>query len=297
MTIILPENYHAQSLLEANRITCIRPEEAIRQDIRPMRIGILETTPIDQRDELNFLEPLGLSIIQVDPVWLKLESQTWASLKDNRLWDGYVTYEEATRHKPLDGLIVHGSAVEPKPLEAFADWQEIQEILLDTQASCPSTLGIGWGGLALAHLEGVATAPEPQRRFGVFELKNIFPFHPITGEMDDVFFCPQNRWMGIEGAVLEQAQAEGRFNLLAQSHEGSYIIFETADHRLMMHLGNPEYSLEKMLEEAQSCPPTPPPPAPENFDLANPVSRWRGHRNTLFNYWLKYCYLQVSMTL
>lgn len=291
MTIILPENYHAQSLLEANRVTCIRQEEAIRQDIRPMRIGILETTPIHQRDELNLLEPLGLSIIQVDPIWIKLHSQTGISLKENSLWDWYVTYEAATRHKPLDGLIVHGSAFEQKPLQQLSDWQEIQSILLDTKARSPSTLGIGWGGLALAHLEGLATAPS-QQRFGVFELKNSFPFHPITGEMDDVFFCPQNSGTALEEQGLEKATASEKFQVLAKDNEGRAMILETVDHRFLMHLGNPEYSVEKMLAEAQRSRRT-----PENFDLKNPVSRWRSHRNTLFNYWLKYCYLRVSIDL
>lgn len=295
MTVILPENYHAQSLLEANRVTCIRREEAIRQDIRPMRIGILETTPIDQRDEFNLLEPLGLSIIQVHPVWIKLHSQTQTSLKDNQMWDLYVTYEEATDQEPLDGLIVHGSALPQKPFEQLSDWGEIKTILLDTKTHCPSTLGIGWGGLALAHIEGIEKINYTQQHFGVFAMENIFPFHAITGEMDDTFFCPQNSWHGIEDQVLEKAKAEGRVNLLAYGKDSGYVIFETPDHRYLMHTGHPEYSSQKMLEEAQTSRAGTPTPVPANFDLDNPLNRWRGHRNTFFTYWLKYCYLSVSM--
>jgi len=65
MTIILPENYHIHSILEANRVTCIRREDAVRQDIRPMRIGVLHALPVDETFEVNILHPFGLSIIQV----------------------------------------------------------------------------------------------------------------------------------------------------------------------------------------------------------------------------------------
>jgi len=207
----------------------------------------------------------------------------------------YVTYEEATQEGPLDGLIVNGAAIEQIPFEAVKDWDEIREILLDSKMTCPSTLGIGWGALALAYLEGIEKMYYPQRHFGVFQVEHIYPFHEITGELDDSFWCPQNRLAGIADHVLEQAKDEKRINLLAHGQESGYVIFETPDHRFIMHNGHPEYNVHKLIKEIERSQNSDDVLSSANFDPADPVNRWQGHRNSFFTQWLKYCYTNVSL--
>ena len=293
MTIILPENYHAQSILEANRVTCIRRQEAMRQDIRPMRIGILQIMPVDVYDKVNLLHPLGLSIIQVEPVWIKLRGQDLPGEEETP--EFYVFYEDALREEALDGLIVHGTSLQPSPLERMNGWQEICRLLLHAKANCPSILGIGGGALALAFLEGIAGTPLPRRQIGLFEMQNIHHYHPITGELDDTFLCPQNCRTWIENPVMEQAKAEKRINLLAYGQQCGYAIFETPDHRFLMHTGHPEYNAQRLFAEANRKVDGEPPAVLSGFELERPVNRWRGHQYSFFTSWLKFCYMQVSI--
>ncbi|MBF0276411.1 MAG: homoserine O-succinyltransferase [SAR324 cluster bacterium] len=295
MTVILPENYHIHSILEANRVTCIRREDAVRQDIRPMRIGVMHALPVDENFEANILHPFGLSIIQVEPVWIKLRSYP-DKLEGDHLQELYVSYEEAIKDEPLDGLIVNGASIEQIPFESVNDWDEICEILLDSKMKCPSTLGIGWGALALAYLEGIEKSEYSQRHFGVYPVENIYPFHEITGELDNSFWCPQNRLAGIEDQILERAAEEKRINLLAHGQESGYVIFETQDHRFVMHTGHPEYNVLKLIEEAKRSQTSEKIHSRSNFDPEKPVNRWQGHRNSFFTQWLKYCYTNVSLS-
>ncbi|MBF0288965.1 MAG: homoserine O-succinyltransferase [SAR324 cluster bacterium] len=295
MTIILPADYHAQAILETNRITCIRPEDALHQDIRPMRIGILNIMPFGHKYEFNLLHPLGLSIIQVDPVWIKLHSHTYHSTDKEHIEALYVSYEDAIKNAPLDGLIITGAPIEHIPFEEVQYWQEVKEILLDAKHKCPSTLGICWGAFALAYLEGVDKYNYPQKLFGVFEIENLYRYHPITGVMDDISWCPQSRLAGLDDRLMEEAQKEGKFNLLGYGKETGYVIFETPDHRFVMHSGHPEYNSQRLVYEAERDRGNPTVPPAANFDSDNPANRWRGHRNQFFGQWLKYCYTSVSL--
>ncbi|MBF0240094.1 MAG: homoserine O-succinyltransferase, partial [SAR324 cluster bacterium] len=135
-----------------------------------------------------------------------------------------------------------------------------------------------------------------KKLFGVFELHNISkPSHPVVGEMDDLFWCPQSRHAGIDDRILEQARNDGRLNLLAHSQECGYVIFETPDHRSIMHIGHPEYNARRLVQEALRDAHMHNVPEPANFDIHHPVNRWRGNRNVFFFSWLKYCYDQISI--
>ncbi len=106
MTIIVRPDYHALSVIEKNGIRWIPPQQAELQDIRPLRIGILNIMPLGEQYEFNILHPLGLSVLQLEPVWIRLESHHYKSWTENHVQDVYVTYEEATRDQHLDGLIL-----------------------------------------------------------------------------------------------------------------------------------------------------------------------------------------------
>lgn len=295
MTLVIDRKHHTLPLIRHERISWITPADAERQDIRPLRIGILNIMPFGKDYEFNLLHPLGLSILQVEPVWIRLESHEYSTGDQQHMDDLYQTYEQACANAPLDGLIITGAPVEKIHFHEVRYWPEISKILGDAQRTCPSTLGICWGGFALAFLVGVDKFSYDHKLFGIFPLQNLDAGHPITGELDDVFWCPQSRHAGIEDSMLEAAQRDGRLNLLAYGEEAGYSIFETPDHRFLMHTGHPEYNARRLVYEAERDRLQGDVPPPENFDLTRPVNRWRGHRNTFFTQWLKYCYQQVSM--
>ena len=294
MTLIVRPDYHAVPILERNGIRWIPPSQAKRQDIRPLRIGILNIMPLGEKYEFNILHPLGLSVLQLEPIWIRLESHNYKSWEPKHVDDIYVTYEEAMRDQPLDGLILTGAPVETIDYEDVYYWEEIKTILSDARKNIPSTLGLCWAGFVMAYLEGVKKLNYDHKLFGVFELKNLAPDHPIIGELDDVFFCPQSRQAGMPDEAMEEASESGRLKLLAYGPEAGYSIFSTTDERFIAHTGHPEYNATRLAEEAKRDHGNPEVPAPVNFDFNNPLNRWRSHRNIFFAQWVSYCYLKIS---
>jgi len=294
MTLIVRPDYHAVPILERNGIRWIPPSQAKRQDIRPLRIGILNIMPLGEKYEFNILHPLGLSVLQLEPIWIRLESHNYKSWEPKHVDDIYVTYEEAMRDQPLDGLILTGAPVETIDFEDVYYWEEIKKILSDARKNIPSTLGLCWAGFVMAYLEGVKKLNYDHKLFGVFELKNLAPDHPIIGELDDVFFCPQSRHAGMPDEAMEEASESGRLKLLAYGPEAGYSNFSTTDDRFIAHTGHPEYNANRLAEEAKRDLGNPEVPAPVNFDFNNPLNRWRSHRNIFFAQWVSYCYLKIS---
>ena len=294
MTLIVRPDYHAVPILERNGIRWIPPSQAKRQDIRPLRIGILNIMPLGEKYEFNILHPLGLSVLQLEPIWIRLESHNYKSWEPKHVDEIYVTYEEAMRDQPLDGLILTGAPVETIDFEDVYYWEEIKTILSDARKNIPSTLGLCWAGFVMAYLEGVKKLNYDHKLFGVFELKNLAPDHPIIGELDDVFFCPQSRHAGMPDEAMEEASELGRLKLLAYGPEAGYSIFSTTDERFIAHTGHPEYNATRLAEEAKRDHGNPEVPSPANFDFNNPLNRWRSHRNTFFAQWVSYCYLKIS---
>ena len=215
MTLIIPSDYHALELVEENRIRWLPLDQAARQDIRPLRVGILNIMPLGEQYEMNLLNPLGLSVLQIEPIWIRLESHAYKTWPAGHLDELYSTYAEATKEVPLDGLIVTGAPVEHLPFEQVEYWDEITELIDDARINCPSTLGLCWGGFALAYMAGIDKLNFEKKLFGVYELNNLVPSHPIMNALDDKFLCPQSRFAGLTDAAMEVAQAEGKINLLA----------------------------------------------------------------------------------
>jgi len=292
MTVITPEHYHAKKALESNNIMCISQEAAARQDIRPLRIGILNIMPNVQTYEFNLLHPLGKSILQIIPVWIKLSTHQYNTSSKLHLDDLYIPFKQAVDEAPLDGLIITGAPVEELAFEKVKYWEEIQSIIRYARRNIMSTLGICWGGMALAKTIGIDKTAFTEKLFGVFEYQNLKKHHPITGDLDDSFRCPQSRHSGYADDLLEQERDKGNINLLARSLDTGYLIFETTDRRLMIHLGHPEYNSGRLIEETLRDRDKERTDVrdPENFDLENPVNRWRSHRNEFFSQWIKFVY-------
>jgi len=296
MTIILPKQYHAKEALESNNITCISEQEAARQDIRPLRIGILNIMPNVRTYEFNLLFPLGKSILQIEPVWIKLSTHKYSNSSKEHLDDLYLSFKEAVTDRPLDGLIITGAPVEELKFEEVDYWPEVISIINYGRKNIISTLGICWGGMALLKTIGIDKVPFETKLFGVFKTKPLDHNHPITGDLDDVFQCPQSRHSGYPDELLEDEKARGNLNLLAYADEAGYVIFETSDKRFIIHLGHPEYNSGRLVEERNRDKEKNRKDVkdPINFDLVDPKNCWRSHRNEFFSQWIKYIYLETN---
>jgi homoserine O-succinyltransferase/O-acetyltransferase len=292
MSVVIPKNHHARTTLEQRGVICLSDDEANRADIRPLRIGILNIMPKGESYEPYLLFPLSRTIIQIEPLWLRMHTHKYKTTDQSHLNLNYDYFENTIAHAPLDGLVITGAPVEELRYEDVNYWDEITAILNYAKINITSTLGICWGGLALGKMLGIEKEMYSKKLFGMFETYNLDRTHPITGEMDDVFWCPQSRHSGISDKELEAARMDGRINLLAHSNNGGYTIFESTDHRYLMHLGHPEYEAARLVEEYKRDVTLgrADVPIPANIDLEHPRNRWRSHGLEFFSQWIRYIY-------
>ncbi len=297
MALILPRSYHKISSIEKNHISWIEPELAERQDIRPLRIGILNIMPLGKQYEFNLLHPLGLSPLQIEPIWIRLKSHSYRTWDLEHLKNLYVNWEEAMSPTPLDGLIITGAPVEHLPFEEVHYWKELVNLIEEAKLKCASTLGLCWAGFAMAYMAGVEKENFNKKLFGVYPMRSLVPSHSLMGTQDDEFFCPQSRHAGLPDIEMEKAEQKGKLRLLAHGEKVGYTIFETPDQRQLMHLGHPEYNVDRLISEMERDKKRGDVPPPENFDLTKSNTSWRSHRNLLFQQWLWFCYQRVSLSV
>ncbi|AIQ96842.1 homoserine O-succinyltransferase [Prochlorococcus sp. MIT 0801] len=297
MALILPRSYHKISSIEKNHISWIEPELAERQDIRPLRIGILNIMPLGKQYEFNLLHPLGLSPLQIEPIWIRLKSHSYKTWDLEHLKNLYVHWEEAMSPTHLDGLIITGAPVEHLPFEEVHYWKELVNLIEEAKIKCASTLGLCWAGFAMAYLAGVEKKIFNKKLFGVYPMRSLVPGHSLMGTQDDEFFCPQSRHAGLPDIEMEKAEQKGKLRLLAHGEKVGYTIFETPDQRQLIHLGHPEYNVDRLKSEMKRDKKRGDVPPPENFDFTKSNTSWRSHRNLLFQQWLWFCYQRVSLSV
>lgn len=255
-----------------------------------LRIGIINVMPKAEEYEPFLLRPLAHAPLTVEPVWIRLESHGYASSDERHIATRYQSFGNAHAQAPLDGLILTGAPVEELEFEAVHYWRELSLILRFAAKNLRGTLGICWGGLALAKLLELEKTAFPKKLFGVYTNRSLEPDHPITGQLDDDFFCAHSRHSGISDRVLEAAAASGTVRLLSHGAETGYTVFESQDRRFLMHLGHPEYEAWRLAMEwrrDQALGRTDV-AAPHNFDPDRPRNIWRSHCNELFTQWLNF---------
>ena len=276
MTIVVPDNYHARKTLEENHITCIKQEQALRQDIRPLRIGFLPTEEQFMVEQINLYRPLGMSIIQSLPVMIDV------------IRSGNEEIQELLNADNLDGLVIVGSGL-VEPEKEFR--QKLDRKIVELRGTLP-IMGLGYGALWMTELCGIGYQALEIPRIGVWEVTNLASDHPVVGESDDLFCCPQVRRFAPWNDLLEATAADGKFRILCRS-EGEPLIWDTDNGQWLMHLGNPEYTSSQMLRFSSHQNHF---VGPKKFDPERPLNNWKTHRNDFFTHWLKYCYNCMNST-
>jgi len=255
-----------------------------------VRVGIINIMPRAESYERYLLAPLRQAPHSARPIWIRLSTHAYSSSDAAHIARRYVTFEQAVASPGLDALILTGAPVEELAFDQITYWRELSEILAHARTHVRTTLGLCWGGLALAHLLGIQKRAFPRKLFGAFQHRRLPSGGALPSGPDgpERFWCAHSRHSGIDDAELERAARAGTIRLLAHGDDAGYTLFETPDHRYVMHLGHPEYEPARLVEEwerdAKLGRPDVAPPA--NLDLRAPVDVWREHRAALFANWL-----------
>ena len=297
MPVKIPDSLPATSILESENIFIMGEARAQQQDIRPLRIAILNLMPTKINTETQLLRLLGNSPLQVEIVLLHMESHESRNTPMEHLLEHYVTFADV-RGQKFDGLIITGAPVETLPFEEVDYWPELVEVMDWARTHVTSTLYICWGAQAgLYHYYGVPKRPLAAKLFGVFPHHLDVRYERLARGFDDVFFAPHSRHTEVR---REDILAVPELVLLSESDEAGVYIALSADRRHIFVTGHSEYDPFTLRDEYQRDLAKQLPIAiPANYfpgddPAREPLVRWRGHANLLYSNWLNYYVYQQT---
>ncbi len=293
MPIRIPDDLPAREILEAERIPLIRADRADRQDIRPLRIALLNLMPDKVKTETQLLRVLGATPLQIDMTLLRIGSHESKNTSKEHLLAFYRTWDEVKDQK-FDALIVTGAPVEHLEYSDVTYWAELQAIFDWARTNVFSSFFICWGAqAALNHYHGVPKHGVEAKRFGIYDHRILMPFHPLIAGFDDRFPVPVSRHTEIRHE--DAAKVPGLEILAEADGTGLCLAYEPENRRIYMfnHL---EYDADSLAGEyfrdAKAGMNT---ALPHNYfpsdnpEQAPPIT-WRAHRTLLFSNWINMVY-------
>ncbi len=297
MPIKIPSTLPARSVLEGENIFVMTEERAVSQDIRPLKILILNLMPTKIVTETQLLRLLGNSPIQVEIELIKTATYSPKNTPSEHLLTFYTTFDKI-KNKKYDGMIVTGAPVEHMDFEQVAYWDELCEIIDWAKDNVYSSLYICWGAqAALYHNYSIEKIILDKKLFGIFEHKVCCPNHPLMRGFDDVFLAPHSRHTAINSKQLAQVP---NLNVLAASDiAGEYIIHDP-NQRSFYITGHSEYDSDTLAKEYYRdisnglVIDLPYNYFPGNDPAKPPKLTWRAHSTLLFNNWLNYFVYQET---
>lgn len=297
MPIKIPDKLPAKSILEKENIFVMTERRAQRQDIRPLKLLILNLMPTKIETETQLLRLLGNSPLQVEVEFLQTASHVSKNTAQDHLTSFYETFDHVCGKK-YDGLVITGAPVEMISFEEVDYWEELCDILQWSKKNVFSTMHICWGAQAgLYYHYGINKYPLPQKMFGVFEHKVLKPKSKLMRGFDEHFYAPHSRHTGISTDEVKQVK---EIELLACSDEaGAYIII-SKDGRQVFVTGHSEYDSDTLsreyfrdLDKGLNIQ-MPVNYFPNNDPSKKPYVKWRAHANLLFVNWLNYFVYQTT---
>lgn len=297
MPIKIPNNLPAAGILSGENIFVMTEERAEHQDIRPLRIAILNLMPTKIVTETQLLRLIGNTSLQVDVVLLHPQSHTSKNTPEEHLVNFYSTFDDV-KDERFDGLIITGAPVENLPFEDVNYWEELTRIMDWSLHNVYSTFHICWGAQAgLYYHYGIPKYPLGEKMFGVFEHKVNMSNVMLLRGFDDVFYAPHSRHTEIRREDIEKVK---EIDILSESdHSGVYIVKSKGGRQIFV-TGHSEYDpLTLKSEYDRDIGKGLDIKVPMNYfphdDPKNmPVVRWRGHSNLLFANWLNYYVYQET---
>ena len=297
MPLTLPDLLPAIELLKQENIFVMDTTRANTQDIRPLRIAILNLMPIKITTETDFIRLLSNTPLQIQIEFMKIKSHTSKNTPVEHMMMFYRDFEEMKKEK-YDGLIVTGAPLEQMDYEEVTYWGELQEVFNWAHSHVTSTVYICWAAqAALYHFYGVPKYPTSEKVFGIFKHKALVPHLPIFRGFDDEFFAPHSRHSEILRKDIEKIDA---LTIISESEEAGVHIVTARNGREFFITGHSEYAPDTLDNEykrdvAKGLPIK----IPQNYYRDDnpengPVVKWRGHANLLFANWLNYYVYQET---
>ncbi|AFQ42506.1 homoserine O-acetyltransferase MetA [Desulfosporosinus meridiei] len=300
MPIKIPENLPALNILHQENIFVMGEERAFHQDIRPLKIVILNLMPLKQATEIQLLRLLGNSPLQVDIVLLHIESHVSKNTAQEHLDSFYKSFSEIKAQK-FDGMIITGAPVEHLDFEEVTYWEEFQTILDWTTTHVTSTIHICWAAQAgLYHHYGIPKYPLAEKMFGIFRHnvnKSGLNGMQLLRGFDDEFYVPHSRHTEVRRSDLE---AHPELEILSESSEAGLYLVVSKDGRQVFVTGHSEYDTLTLKEEYDRdiakglSIALPKAYFPKDDPTKTPIHNWRSHTNLLFQNWLNYYVYQET---
>ncbi len=296
MPIRIPNNLPAREVLESENIFVMTEARAESQQIRPLRIGLLNLMPTKITTETQLSRLLGNTPLQVELFLIQVSSHQPKNTPQEHMIAFYHSFEEI-EDAYFDGFIITGAPVEKLPFEQVEYWQELCRIMEWTKTHVHSTLHICWGAqAALYYHYGVQKELLPEKLFGVFRHRVVYKNPILLRGFDDEFWVPHSRHTTVRRKDVE---AIPEIKILAASEEaGLYAMSTQYGHQLFI-TGHSEYDPETLnLEYLRDKNAGMEIQIPKNYfpdddDTKAPVVRWRGHANLLYSNWLNYIVYQT----
>ncbi|MBF9029728.1 homoserine O-succinyltransferase [Rhodobacterales bacterium HKCCE3408] len=302
MPITLPENLPAFGQLEAEGVMVMGEMRASRQDIRPLRIGLLNLMPKKIQTETQFARLIGATPLQIDFQLIRMSEHQSKNTAAEHMEAFYRPFAEvAETGEKFDGLIITGAPIEHLPFEEVTYWDELTQVFEWTQGHVQSTFGVCWGGMAMInHFHGVPKHMLPGKAFGCFRHQNLAPASPYLRGFSDDVLIPVSRWTEMRQHEIDAVP--GLITLIASDEVGPALV-QDPDHRALYVFNHFEYDSFTLKEEYDRDVAGGSPIAvpvnyyPENDPTRRPMNRWRSHAHLLYGNWINEIYQSTPFDL
>ncbi len=297
MPLRIPDKLPAIDILKKENIFVMDNSRALTQDIRPLKIVILNLMPMKITTETDLIRLLSNTPLQIDITFLKLKSHTPKNTPIEHMMMFYKDFELVS-HEKFDGMIITGAPVENFEYEEVNYWSEITEIFEWAKRNVTSTLYICWAAQAgLYYHYGIPKYPLPKKMFGIFKQCCTDPLLPIFRGFDDIFFMPHSRHTEIR---REDIIANKNLNIIADSEESGVSIVTANNGREFFITGHMEYAPNTLDQEyRRDVGKRDDVELPKNYyeddnPDKQPIVRWRAHANLFFTNWINYYVYQET---
>jgi homoserine O-succinyltransferase len=297
MPLNLPDGFPAIDLLREENIFVIDQTRAVHQDIRPLKIVILNLMPLKIATETDLLRLLSNTPLQIEIDFLQIEGHTPKNTPKDHLDTFYQTFSEIKKKK-FDGMIITGAPVEHLPFEEVDYWGEICEIFDWAHKNVTSTMFICWASQAgLYYHYGIPKYPLEKKMFGIFDHQVTDKKFPLFRGFDDVYRAPHSRHTELKAKDFESVP---EVQILSMSEKAGVYMAISENGKQIFVTGHPEYSLRTLDREfRRDVDKGLPIDIPENYYSKNnpderPILSWRSHANLLFMNWLNYYVYQET---
>lgn len=303
MPITLPTSLPAFSILRDEGVMVMGRSAAESQDIRPLKIGLLNLMPKKIQTETQFARLIGASPLQTEFSLIRMSEHETKNTAAEHMAEFYQPFRDV-REQKFDGLIITGAPIEHLDFEDVTYWSELCEIFEWTQTNVHSTFGICWGGMAMInYFHGVKKHMLPAKQFGCYRHRNLQSDSPYLRGFSDDLVMPVSRWTEMRRPEIEAAGLP----VLLDSPEVGPALVEDSAHRALYIFNHLEYDSTTLAEEYQrdlgnvqvdgASIALPVNYFPHDDPSQTPLNRWRSHAHLLFGNWISEIYLTTPFDM